>query len=233
MKININKIKELRNITGLSIIKCKKALKITKNNINDAISYIKKYSRIEFIKKSDNETKEGLIFDYITKDFGILLEINCQTDFVTKSIHFINFGHEILKYIIKNNQKDIKIIKKIFHQKKIELIGLLKENIFINRLDYIKGKFIGKYIHHSKNIGIIIKSNVNNQLLMKNISMHIAMLKPRYIQEKNIPSTVLDKEYEIQKKIAIQENKPKIIIKKIIKGRIKKFIDSITLYNQK
>ncbi|QJC35303.1 translation elongation factor Ts [Enterobacteriaceae endosymbiont of Donacia proxima] len=232
LKININKIKELRNITGISIIECKKALIATKNNINDAINYIRKYLKIESIKKINNETKEGLILDYITEDFGILLEINCQTDFVTKSIHFINFGNEILKYIIKNNQKDINIIKKIFYQKKIELIGLLKENIFINRLEYIKGKFIGKYIHHSKHIGIIIKSNVNNQLLMKKISMHIAMLKPEYIQKKDIPSRIINKEYELQKNIAIQKNKPKVIIKKIIEGRIKKFIDNITLYNQ-
>ncbi|WP_169785952.1 translation elongation factor Ts [Enterobacteriaceae endosymbiont of Donacia crassipes] len=233
MKIDINKIKELRNITGISIIECKKALIETKGNIHNAINYIKKYLKIESIKKLNNETKEGLILDYVVKDFGILLEINCQTDFVTKSTHFINFGNEILNYVIKNNQKNINTIKKIFDQKRIELIGLLKENIFINRLEYIKGNFIGKYIHHSRRIGIIIKSDINNQLLMKKISMHIAMLKPEYIQEKDIPSTIINKEYELQKNIAIKKNKPKIIIKKIIEGRIKKFINNITLYNQK
>ncbi|WP_168893888.1 translation elongation factor Ts [Enterobacteriaceae endosymbiont of Donacia cincticornis] len=233
MKININKIKELRNITGISIIKCKKALKATKGNIQNAISYIREHFEIESIKKENCETKEGLIFDYITKDFGILLEINCQTDFVAKSMHFINFGHEILKYVIKNNQKNINIIKEIFNHKRIELISLLKENIFIHHLEYIKGEFIGEYIHHNKHLGIIIKSNINNRSLMKKISMHIAMLRPKYIQEKNIPSIIIKKEYELQKNIAIKENKPKIIIKKIIEGRIKKFINNVTLYNQK
>ncbi|QJC33711.1 translation elongation factor Ts [Enterobacteriaceae endosymbiont of Donacia provostii] len=233
LKININKIKKLRNITGISIIECKKALVATQGNINNAINYIRQYLTVESIKKFNNETKEGLILDYVTKDFGILLEINCQTDFVAKSINFINFGNEILNYIIKNNQQDINIIQKVFNKKKIELIGLLKENIFINQIHYIQGKFIGKYIHHNKNIGVIIKSNINNQLLMKQIAMHIAMLKPEYIQEKNIPSDILNQEYKLQKNIAMKKNKSPIIFKKIIEGRIKKFINNITLYNQK
>ncbi|WP_168919264.1 translation elongation factor Ts [Enterobacteriaceae endosymbiont of Donacia thalassina] len=234
MKININKIKELRNITNISILQCKKALIAAKGNINQAIDYIRKYENIESIKKSKNKTKEGLIFSYITKDFGILLEINCQTDFVAKSQQIRNFGKNILKYIFKHNQTDISLIKEIFNQERIKLIGILKENICINRLGFLKGKFIGKYIHHSKRIGVIIKCDRDNDLLMKQISMHIAMLKPDYIHEKNIPIDIINHEYQLQKNIAMKKNnKSKIIIKKIIEGRVKKFINNITLYNQK
>ncbi|WP_168894312.1 translation elongation factor Ts [Enterobacteriaceae endosymbiont of Donacia cinerea] len=233
MKIDINKIKKLRNITNISIIECKKALTKTKGDINQALAYIKKYEKIESIKKSKNKTKEGVILDYLVEDFGILLEINCQTDFVTKSVQIINFGNKILKYIIKNHQTDISFIRKIFNKERIELIGILKENIYINRLNYIKGKFIGKYIHHNKRIGVMIKSNVNNNLLMKQIAMHIAMLKPNYINEKDIPINIIKNEYQLQKKIALQHNKSKIIVKKIIEGRLRKFINNITLYNQK
>ncbi|QJC37753.1 translation elongation factor Ts [Enterobacteriaceae endosymbiont of Donacia bicoloricornis] len=233
MKIDINKIKKLRDITNISIIECKKALIITKGNINEALDHIRKYSKIESIKKSKNKTKEGLILDYVTKDFGILLEINCQTDFVAKSIQIINFGKKILTYVFKYKQENISIIRKVFNQERIKLIGILKENIYIHRIGYIKGEFIGKYIHHSKRIGVIIKSNINNNLLMKQISMHIVMLKPNYICEKNIPKNIINHEYDLQKSIAIKNNKSKIIIKKIIEGRVKKFINNITLYNQK
>ncbi|QJC38153.1 translation elongation factor Ts [Enterobacteriaceae endosymbiont of Donacia marginata] len=233
MKIDINKIKELRNITNISIIECKKALIVTKGDINKAIDYIRKYAKIESIKKSKNKTKEGLILDYITKDFGILLEINCQTDFVAKSSQIIKFGKNILTYVFKHQQVNISILRKIFNQERINLIGILKENIYINRLGYIQGKFIGKYIHHSKRIGVIIRSNIDNDLLMKQISMHIAMLQPDYISEKNIPENIINHEYDLQKSIALKNNKSKIIIKKIIEGRVKKFINNITLYNQK
>ncbi|QJC38570.1 translation elongation factor Ts [Enterobacteriaceae endosymbiont of Donacia fulgens] len=233
MKININKIKELRNITNISIIECKKALIETKGDINKAIDYIRKYAKIESIKKSKNETKEGIILDYVIKNFGILLEINCQTDFVAKSLQIINFGKNILTYIFKHKQTNISVIREIFDQERIKLIGILKENIYINRLGYIHGEFIGKYIHHSKRIGVIIRSNIDNDILMKQISMHIAMLKPDYICEKNIPKNIIDHEYSLQKSIAMKNNKSKIIIKKIIEGRLKKFINNITLYNQK
>ncbi|QJC36522.1 translation elongation factor Ts [Enterobacteriaceae endosymbiont of Donacia simplex] len=233
LKININKIKKLRNITNISIIECKKALIETKGNINQAIDYIRKYEKIESIKKSNNQTKEGVILNYLIKDFGILLEINCQTDFVAKSIQIINFGNKILKYIFTNNQTNISIIRKIFNKDRIKLIGILKENIYINRLSYIKGKFIGKYIHHNNRIGVMIKSNLDNNLLMKQIAMHIAMLKPDYISKKDIPKNIINHEYQLQKNIALQHNKSKIIIKKIIEGRLQKFINNITLYNQK
>lgn len=233
MKININKIKELRNITNISILECKKALIKTKGDINKAIDYIRKYAKIESIKKAKNETREGIILDYVIKNFGVLLEINCQTDFVAKSIQITNFGNNILSYIVKYKQFNISLIRKIFNKERIKLIGILKENIFINRLGYIQGEFIGKYIHHSKRIGVIIRSNLDNDLLMKQISMHIAMLKPDYICEKNIPEDIINHEYNLQKSIAMKNNKSKIITKKIIEGRLKKFINNITLYNQK
>ncbi|QJC32895.1 translation elongation factor Ts [Enterobacteriaceae endosymbiont of Donacia semicuprea] len=233
LKINIKKIKELRDITGAGITECKKALIKTKQDLNLAIDYIRKYLKLQSIKKLKNITKEGLITDYVTKDFGILLEINCQTDFITKSKKVINFTKDIIKYITQNKQTDINIIRKIFNKKRMELIGLLKENIFINRLGFIKGEFIGKYIHHNKRLGVIIQSNINNKLLMKQIAMHIAMLKPDYINTQDIPIDIIDHEYKIQKNIIIKTNKPQIIIDKIVEGRVKKFINNITLYNQK
>ncbi|WP_168895122.1 translation elongation factor Ts [Enterobacteriaceae endosymbiont of Donacia tomentosa] len=233
MKININKIKELRNITGVGILECKKALVATKGNINLAINYIRKYSQIESIKKSNNLTKEGIIISFVKKNIGILLEINCQTDFVAKSIHITNFAQNIIEYIFNYKITDIIKIKNVFEEEKIKLIGILKENISINRFSVIEGKFIGQYIHHSKRIGVLLQSNLDNQLLMKKIAMHIAMLKPRYIQEKNIPNNVLHEEYQLQKDIAKNNKKSKIIINKITKGRVQKFINNITLYNQK
>ncbi|QJC32091.1 translation elongation factor Ts [Enterobacteriaceae endosymbiont of Donacia versicolorea] len=233
LKINIKKIQELRNITGIGIIECKKALIETKQDLNLAIDYIRKHSKLQSIKKLNNLTKEGLIIDYVKKNFGILLEINCQTDFVTKSIEIISFAKNILKYIFDKDQTDINIIRRIFNTRKMELINLFKENIFINRLSYIKGKFIGKYIHHNKRLGVLIRTNINNKLLMKQLAMHIAMLKPDYLYEKDIPTNIIDHEYKIQKNILEKNNKSQTIINKIIKGRVKKFINNITLYNQK
>ncbi|QJC29531.1 elongation factor Ts [Enterobacteriaceae endosymbiont of Plateumaris pusilla] len=233
IKITANQVKELRNITGIGIMECKKALIETKGNIKLAINYIRKYLKIQSVKKSIFVAKEGFIIDLIKDDYGILLEINCQTDFVAKDINLNNFAKDILKYSFKKKITNIIEIKNIFEEKRIQLIGILKENIIINRLSIIKGNFIGKYLHHSKRIGVLVQSNINNLLLIKQIAMHIAVLKPKYISKQDVPEKIIQDEYKLQMEIAKQLNKPFNIIEKIVKGRVDKFINNITLINQK
>ncbi|QJC29970.1 elongation factor Ts [Enterobacteriaceae endosymbiont of Plateumaris sericea] len=233
IKITANKVKELRNITGIGIMECKKALIETKGNIKLAIDYLRKYSKIQSVKKSIFIAKEGFIIDLIKNNFGMLLEINCQTDFVAKDSNLNNFAKDILKYSFEKKITNFIKIKNIFEERRIELIGILKENIIINRLSIIKGNFIGKYLHHSKRIGVLVQSNINNLLLIKQIAMHIAVLKPKYISKKDVPEKIIQNEYKLQIEIAKQFNKPLNIIEKIVKGRINKFIKDITLVNQK
>ncbi|QJC30425.1 translation elongation factor Ts [Enterobacteriaceae endosymbiont of Neohaemonia nigricornis] len=232
MKISSKLIKELRNLTGIGIMECKNALIYTKGNISQAIDYIRKNFKLQAIKKHKNITKEGFITGLTTQNFGVLLEINCQTDFVAKDRNLVKFACAILKYIHDHKNINIYDIRYIFNEKLLELINILKENIIINKLQKIDGNFIGQYIHHNKRIGVILQSNIDNILLMKNIAMHIAMQKPEYISENNIPQKLLKHEYNIQKNIAEQINKSDNIIKKIVEGRIQKFINNITLYNQ-
>ncbi|QJC29085.1 translation elongation factor Ts [Enterobacteriaceae endosymbiont of Plateumaris rustica] len=232
IKINANKVKELRNITGIGIMECKKALIETKGNIKLAIDYIRKYSKIQSIKKSSFITKEGFIIDYINNDYGILLEINCQTDFVAKDNNLNNFAKNIIKYSFEKKITNLTKIKNIFKEKRIQLINIMKENIIIRRLGVIKGNFIGTYLHHTKRIGVIVQSDIDNPAAIKKIAMHIAVLKPQYISKKDISKKIIKDEYTLQMEIAKQFKKPFNIIEKIVQGRVNKFINNITLINQ-
>ncbi|QJC28643.1 elongation factor Ts [Enterobacteriaceae endosymbiont of Plateumaris consimilis] len=232
IKITANQVKELRNITGIGIMECKKALIETNGNIKLAIDYLRKFLKVQSIKKSVLITKEGFITDFVQNNYGILLEINTQTDFVAKHSLVKNFAKNIIKYSFEKKITNITKIKNIFEEKRIKLIGLMKENIIINRLGIIKGNFIGKYLHHSKRIGVIVQSNINNLLIIKKIAMHIAVLKPQYISKKDVSKKIIQNEYKLQMEIAKQFKKSSNIIEKIVTGRINKFINNITLINQ-
>ncbi|QJC30844.1 translation elongation factor Ts [Enterobacteriaceae endosymbiont of Macroplea appendiculata] len=232
MKITVTKIKKLRALTGIGIIECKQALLQTKGDIALAVDYIRKNLKLHILNNISQTTTEGFIIGLITKDLGILLEINCQTDFVARNTHLYNFANDILQYVKQHPNTNIIKIRNIFKKKLLYLINIIKENIILTQLEIIQGVFIGSYIHHNKRIGVILQSNLDNQSIMKKIAMHIAVLKPRYISKHDIPQNIIDKEYQIQKSLVQTLNKPKMILNKIINGRINKFINNITLNNQ-
>ncbi|QJC31258.1 translation elongation factor Ts [Enterobacteriaceae endosymbiont of Macroplea mutica] len=232
MKITVTQIQKLRTLTGIGIIECKQALLQTNGNITLAVDYIRKNLKLSILNGINQTTTAGFITGLITKDLGILLEINCQTDFVARNTHLYNFANDILQYVKKYPNTNIIKIRNVFNEKLLYLINIIKENIIIAQLKIIQGVFIGSYIHHNKCIGVILQSNLDNTSIMKKIAMHIAVLKPRYISKDEIPQNIIDKEYQIQKSLVHDLNKPKIILNKIINGRMDKFINNITLNNQ-
>ncbi|MFI4818991.1 MAG: translation elongation factor Ts [Enterobacterales bacterium] len=231
--VDINNIKKLRKLTGVGILECKKSLIKSKGNIKIAIDLMRKYGKKISIQKIYNKTSNGIILikQSEKKKKIIMLEIKCETDFVEKNIEFKLFGKKIINFIINKNIYNINLINNKFKFERELLISKFCENIKIKRFSYLKGENTGFYLHRS-HIGVIVSSTNGKKNFLNKIAMHIAACKPKYLNSKDIPNNLINHEKNIQMKIAINSGKTNKISKKIVIGRINKFINEITLNNQ-
>ncbi|VFP79161.1 translation elongation factor Ts [Buchnera aphidicola] len=238
MKISIQQIKELRIKTGSGFMECKTALQKSNGDIKRAVDYLRTLGLYIASRKILRKTKFGRIFLYKDKNYGVLLELNSETDFVSNNDEFKNFGQEIVNYAGINKIFSLKSLNDIFNLKKISFISKVRENIVIRRIQYLTGgDYIDSYIHLGK-IGVIISGKVLLESMnrykeyFKNISMHIAASCPLYLSDQNIPKEILKREKNIQKKIAKKTGKNSHVLKSIVNGRMNKFKDKITLLRQ-
>ncbi|WP_343184183.1 translation elongation factor Ts [Buchnera aphidicola (Ceratovacuna keduensis)] len=237
--ISYSTIKKLRKITGIGILECKNEIINTKGNIEEAIFNLRKKGAIKAEEKKINKTYNGIILSHSKNNFGVILEIKCQTDFVSKGKYFKKFGKKILKYSIQNCCKDINEIKKKFEKDRIELLNKVNENILINKFYYISGETVYSYVH-SDRIGVLISTyNKNNykslnidKNVLKKISMHIVAKKPKYLKFEDIPKEIVKKEIIIHSELTKKLQKPTKYFNKIVKGKVRKFFSKIILMEQ-
>ncbi|QCI20378.1 elongation factor Ts [Buchnera aphidicola (Brachycaudus cardui)] len=233
MKINTAElIKILRSRTGAGFLECKRALFEENGDIELAIDNLRKSGKTHAEKKINNITKQGMIFLKTENDIGVILELNSETDFVSQDNLFILLGKNIISTALKNKIKDINEIRDIFEDKRIDLVSKVGENINIRRFHFMQGENIVSYIHGVR-IGVLVDANYfNNSIMLKNIAMHIAASKPKYVHPKNVSNAVFKREYDIQVELAKKLNKPSSVLKKIVEGRMNKFINNISLTGQ-
>lgn len=231
-KIEISLIQRLRNITGSGLIECKNALIDAQGNIDLAILNMRKSGIVKAIKKYKNITTNGIIATGIKGNIATILELNCQTDFLSENIEFKNFSKKIISNILELKNTDIHVINKKFEIKKNILISKFSENINIRRVAILIGEQLGYYLHNNMKIGVIISTKNMKEDLIKKIAMHIAASKPEYLNVEDIPDEKILYEKQIQLEIAKKYKKNSFISEKIVEGKIKKFIHSISLINQ-
>ncbi|WP_343154459.1 translation elongation factor Ts [Buchnera aphidicola (Aphis aurantii)] len=224
-------VKQLRLRTGVGFMECKQALIEENGDIELSIDNLRKSGKVKALKKSHNTTNQGLIFLKIQNNIGAMIELNCQTDFVAKDDLFISLGNEIVLTALSQKIKNIYEIKKFFETKMTDLIIKFGENIKINRFSTIEGNNIYSYIHSGR-IGVLVSASNLNENVLKNIAMHIAASKPEFIYPSEVSKSVFEREYNIQMQLVKSYNKPDSIIKKIVDGRMNKFVNNISLIGQ-
>ncbi|UVK77482.1 MAG: protein chain elongation factor EF-Ts [Sodalis sp. Fse] len=231
--ITVSMIKELRERTGAGMMECKKALVKAQGDIELAIDNMRKSGQAKAAKKTRRVTAEGIILTKITQDskYGVIVEQNCETDFVAKNSDFNAFGNEVITVALDERITDLDRLKIKFEEQRTALITKIGENINIRRIGVLAGDFLGCYLHGAR-IGVIVSADGKNEELMKHIAMHIAASKPEYVNAEDVPINVVAREHQIQLDIAMQSTKSQEIAKKIIKGRMRKFIDDISLTGQ-
>ena len=238
MNITASLVKELRERTGAGMMDCKKALSDTKGDIEAAIEVMRKSGAAKAAKKAGRIAAEGIISIKQNESDLVVLEVNCETDFVAKDENFLSFVETIIEAIINHDIDDVNDLHKFnignqtIEEMRQQLIAKIGEKITIRRFEKrVFKNQVGLYLHGTR-IGVVAEIEGGNEELAKDIAMHIAASKPLYIDENNVAEEILDKEREIYMAQAQESGKPAEIIEKMVEGRIKKYIKEITLLGQ-
>ena len=250
-KLSASLVKELREKTGSGMMDCKKALAETDGDINSAIDWLRAKGLSAAAKKSNRTTAEGLVSFYIEKNKASIIEVNAETDFVSRNDMFQEFVKKVAKLLIitRGNlegllEQKISDNNNSVSEELTSLISTIGENMNIRRSDFIevnKG-IIASYMHSSVaeglgKIGVLvsIEGDTSSSLITnfgKKLAMHIAASNPRFINIDNVDKETLDRERQVLTEQALDSGKPKEVIDKMVDGRIKKFFDEIVLLEQ-
>ncbi|OIV46609.1 translation elongation factor Ts [Sodalis sp. TME1] len=226
-------VKELRERTGAGMMECKKALVEAQGDIELAIDNMRKSGQAKAAKKAGRVAAEGVILTKIAQDgkYGVIIELNCETDFVAKDGGFKAFGDEVITAALNERIADVEALKAKFEEKRTALVAKIGENINIRRLGVLEGDVLGSYLHGAR-IGVMVSAAGADEELVKHVAMHIAASKPEYVNADDVPADVVAREYQIQLDIAMQSGKPREIAEKMVEGRMRKFTGEISLTGQ-
>ena len=242
MSISAKTVMELRKITNVGMMDCKKALLESNGNIDVAKDILLKSGATKATKKLDRVAKEGLLFVVNTSNnlTYIILEVNCETDFVAKSDIFINFGNKLSQLALKNNCSEVSELleltydnNKTVEEERQTIIGQLGENIQVRRCInlHTDSGCVVSYSHGNK-IATLVSISTDNVVVAKDIAMHIAAMRPTSITSAGIDESLIAKEREIYKAQIENSGKNETIMNKIIDGKISKYLNENSLYGQ-
>ena len=241
MSITAAMVKELRERTGSGMMECKKALVASEGDLEVAIEQMRKSGLAKADKKSGRIAAEGKVGVKVANDGKAagIVDINCETDFVSKGDEFGAFVNNVAEVILDNEVADTKQLlnlpmaggQTVDHRRR-EMIAKLGENITIRRFEKITSQGgTGCYIHGGR-IGVVLALDKEDANLAKDIAMHVAASNPFCISEDEVPAEMIQKEKEIFVSQAQESGKPAEIIEKMITGKIKKYLGEITLLGQ-
>jgi elongation factor Ts len=241
-EIKAGDVAKLRNMTGAGMMDCKKALEEAQGDYDLAIDLLRKKGQKVANKRADREATEGAVVAGVTADnqHGAIIVLNCETDFVAKNEDFVKFAHSILKIALDKKPNSLDALKDIElngHKISDEIttqIGVIGEKLDLSYFETVSADYVAYYIHQGNRLASIAGFNHSDTdvQLGRDIVMQIASMNPIAIDEKDVPQSVIDKEIEIGKDLAIQEGKPAEMAEKIAHGRLNKFYKENTLLNQ-
>ena len=237
--ITANMVKELRERTGLGMMDCKKALSEADGDMEKAIEDLRKASGLKAAKKASRVAAEGVVLTKIADggSYGVIIEVNSETDFVARDENFLEFADQVLQASFSNKEADTAaLLASGIEDARQALVQKIGENINLRRIERLSMEgdtagVIESYIHNNK-IGVLIALRGGDAALARDIAMHIAAANPMVIRAEDVPEDVLVKESEIYSAQAQESGKPEEIIKKMIEGRLRKFVAEISLMEQ-
>jgi elongation factor Ts len=238
MNITAETVKQLRERTGAGMMECKKALVETKGDLDAAAELMRKTGLAKADKKAARVAAEGTVVAERDGNSAVLVEINCETDFVARSDEFQAFARELAKSALANSPASLEALLSSangagsFEDQRRALIAKIGENISVRRFVKVTAPgALGTYIHGSR-IGSLVALEGGDESLARDLAMHVAAVHPAYIDASEVPAAVLDKEREILTDQTKGEKKPPDIIAKMVEGRLRKYLAEITLLGQ-
>ncbi len=238
--ITAGMVKELRERTGLGMMDCKKALVEADGDMEKAIDDLRKASGMKAAKKAGRIAAEGTVLTKISEDgnFGVIVEVNSETDFVARDDNFLNFAQSVLNQAFETRETDVaKIMSGDLEDAREKLVQKIGENISVRRIQLIEFKnandgIVDTYIHSNNRIAVLVAIKGGDDTLAKDIAMHVAAVNPIVVRAEDVPKELLAKESEIYSAQARESGKPEEIIEKMIQGRLRKYVAEVSLLDQ-
>jgi elongation factor Ts len=233
--ISASLVKELRERTGLGMLDCKKALRETEGDIDQAIENLRKSSGMKAAKKAGRVAAEGVVAARVSADnaYGQLLEINSETDFAARDAGFLAFVNSVADQALADKQEDVQaLLDGGVEADRETLVQKIGENISPRRIASLSGDVVGSYVHSNNRIAVLVQLKGGDVELAKDIAMHVAASNPQYANPEDVPEDVIEREKDIYIAQAQDSGKPAEIIEKMVVGRVRKFLEEISLTKQ-
>lgn len=239
--ITASLVKELREKTGAGMMDCKKALEETNGDMEKAIDWLREKGISKAANKEGRIAAEGLVNIVSNDKKAVVLELNSETDFVASNEEFIDLLNTISEIVLNNDVNtveealEIKTEDGTLNDTLVNKVAKIGEKLSFRRFESLTlndNEVFGIYIHNTKKIAVITVLEGADEAVAKDVSMHAAAMRPKYIRKEDVSEEVLQNEREVQKQIAINEGKPADIAEKMVEGRINKFFKEICLEGQ-
>ena len=242
-------VKELRERTSAGMMDCKKALVEGDGDMEKAIEWLREKGLSQAAKKASRIAAEGVVAQYISEDgtVGVIVEVNCETDFVAKTDNFVNFCNNVAKHIAKANPADVDTLltqafvddaSKTVADLVSEATVAIGEKISIRRFArYETTGVVSTYIHMGGKVGVLVEVSTDKQddeikVFAHDLALQIAAAKPEAVRREEVDAAKLEKEKEILRAQAINEGKPEKIVDRMVEGRIEKYYKEVCLLEQ-
>jgi elongation factor Ts len=232
-QVTASLVKELRDRTGLGMMECKRALAQSEGDIDKAIEDLRKSSGMKAAKKAGRTAADGVVAFRAEGGYGLVLEVNSETDFVARDEGFQGFVNTVLDAAYNAKQTDIAaLMDGGLEVERQELVQKIGENISPRRADSIEAPVVGGYVHSNSRIAVLVGLSGGSEELAKEVAMHVAAVNPAVVNSSDMPADLVAAEKEIFAAQARESGKPEEIIEKMIAGRVAKFLKESSLVDQ-
>ena len=236
MEIKASQVKELRDMTGVAMMDCKKALVECEGDIEKALDLLRSNSALKAEKKSSRVAADGILVVSVNEDYATLVELNSETDFAAKDANFLSFGEKVKEYISKNKIFEASALQESsLEDDRKALVQTIGENIQIRRvvtLEFDSSMNIGIYIHSDSKLGSLVVTKDGNDEIAKDIAMHVSAFNPLCLSQDDIDKDILEREKAIYQNQAQDSGKSQDIMDKMVDGKIKRFLSEVSLVSQ-
>ena len=234
MEIKAAQVKELRDMTGVAMMDCKKALVECDGDIEKALDLLRSNSALKAEKKSSRVAADGILVTSISDGYATMVEINSETDFAAKDSNFLAFGDKVKDF--NNKVTDIEALKgSSLEEDRKALVQTIGENIQLRRIttvEFEKDMNVGLYLHSDSKLASISTIKGGNETVAKDVAMHVSAFNPLCLSEDDIDDDVLKRERAIYENQAKESGKPQEIMDKMVEGKVKRFLSEVSLLSQ-
>jgi elongation factor Ts len=237
-------VKKLREATAAGMLDCKKALDEAEGDFQKAVEIIRVKGLKGVTKREGRTTSNGLVIAKVEGDLGVMLELNCETDFVAKGDRFQVVGNELLAHLLKSKISDVDafLASEITAGRTVQALvdeanATLGEKIEVRRISVLDGAPVGIYLHRTSpdlppQVGVLVQLTKAVAEVGKDIAQHIAAFEPKYLNREQVPADVIENERRLAEETAREEGKPEAAMSKIIEGRVAGFVKDVSLIEQ-